>query len=219
MMKSGSLRSNAVAGKIKLMADLVRGSLFEELKRDQMHSADIADALEFLRHALSREKIPFGLIGALALRHHGYCRFTEDIDILTTPEGLDRIHETLIGRGLRPLAEGLRKKLRQTQFKVNVDVVTAGEHAGSDESPTVYPAPDSDAFVDRDGIRVATLEKLVEFKISSGVWGHRVRDLGDVQELIQANGLTEAFADKLPNPLRAKFLEILAESRLERDIE
>ena len=83
---------------MEAMADLVRGNLFEELKRDQMHSADIADALEFLRDALSRERIPYGLIGALALRHHGYSRFTEDIDILTTPEGLDRIHETLIGR-------------------------------------------------------------------------------------------------------------------------
>ncbi len=213
------MRSSAAAGKIELMADLAKGSLFEELKRDQMHSADIAAALEFLRDALSQEKIPFGLIGALALRHHGYSRFTEDIDILTTPEGLDRIHEMLIGRGLRPLSPGLRKKLCQTQFKVNVDVVTAGEHAGSDESPTVYPSPDSDAFVDRDGIRVATLEKLVEFKISSGIWGHRVRDLGDVQKLIQVNRLTEAFADKLPRPLCAKFLELLAESRLERDIE
>ncbi len=204
---------------MKAMADLVRGSLLEGLRRDQVHSADIADALEFLRDALGREQIPFGRRGARALRHHGYTRFTEDIDILTTPEGLDRIHEKLIGLGLMPLAQGRRKKLRQTRFKVNVDVVTAGEHAGSDESPTVYPEPDSDAFVDRDGIRVATLEKLVEFKIASGVWGHRAQDLGDVQKLIQANGLTESFADTLPEPLRAKFLEILAESRLERDIE
>src|SRR2546422_1943163 len=100
------------------MADLVRGSILEELQRDQMHSRDIASALEFLRNALGREKIPFGLLGALALRHHGYSRFTEDIDILTTPEGLRRIHEKLLGGGLLPRAQGLKKKLRQTQFKV-----------------------------------------------------------------------------------------------------
>ena len=64
---------------METMADLVRGSLFEELKRDQMHSADIADALEFLRGALSRERIPFGLIGALALRHHGYSSGERDV--------------------------------------------------------------------------------------------------------------------------------------------
>ena len=257
------------------MAELERGSLFAELKRDQMHSRDIVAALEFLRDSLDREDIPFGLIGGLALRHHGYTRFTEDIDIVTSPEGLDRIHVSLIGRGLRgcfktypsgprasekfrgqgarrrrsngvdrrrratqihglrsrpnpgdvlkqplgPRAEGLRKRLRQTEFKVDIDVVTSGEHAGSDESPTIYPDPESDAFVDREGIRVVTLQKLVEFKVASGVWGHRVQDLGDVQRLIQANGLTESFAEKLPEPLRAKFLELLAESRLERDLE
>jgi hypothetical protein len=201
------------------MADALRGNLIEELKRDQMHSRDIVAALEFLRNALDHENIPFGLIGGLALRHHGYSRFTEDIDILTTPEGLEQIHAKLVGRGLMPRAEGLRKKLRQTQFKVNVDVVTSGEHAGSSESPTVYPSPETDAFVDRDGLRVVTLEKLLEFKIASGVWGHRAQDLADVQKLISSNGLQESFANQLPEPLRPKFLELLAESRLERDLE
>ena len=214
-----SLRRSRPADTMECMADPYKGSLVKELKRDQMHSQDIAGALEFLRSALGREKIPFGLIGALALRHHGYSRFTEDIDILTTPEGLQRLHEKLIGRGLMPRAEGLKKRLRQTQFKVNVDVLTSGEHAGSDESPTVYPDPLSDAFTEREGIRVATLEKLIEFKIASGVWGHRAQDQGDVQKLIQANALTESFADTLPEELRARFLEILVESRLERDIE
>lgn len=201
------------------MADPLRGSLIEELKRDQMHSRDIVAALEFLREALGRERIPFGLIGALALRHYGYSRFTEDIDILTSPDGLERIHETLIGRGLLPRAPGLRKKLRQTQFKVNVDVVTAGDHAGSEDSPTIFPDPESEAFVERDGIRVATLEKLIELKIASGIWGHRDQDLVDVQKLIQANGLAESFADKLPVALQSRFLELLERSRRERDIE
>jgi hypothetical protein len=37
-----------------------------------------------------RTSISFAVIRALALRH-GYVRHTEDIDILTTPEGLGRI--------------------------------------------------------------------------------------------------------------------------------
>ncbi len=184
-----------------------------------MHFQDIASTLEFLRTTLGREGIPFGLIGALALRHHGYERFTEDIDILTTPEGLDRIHEAIVGRGILPRGPGLRKKLRQTQFKVNIDVVISGEHAGSKESPTVFPLPDSEAFSERDGLRVVTLEKLVELKIASGVWGHRQKDLGDVQEIIHANGLSESFAEKLPPLLRPKFLELLEHSRRELDLE
>ena len=68
------------------MADPVRGTLLDILRRDQLHSKDIAAGLEYLRDMLGREGIPFSLIGALALRYHGYERFTEDIDIVTTPE-------------------------------------------------------------------------------------------------------------------------------------
>lgn len=184
-----------------------------------MHSQDIAQTLEFLRNAFARESIPFGLVGALALRHHGYTRFTEDIDIVTTREGLEKIHEKLVGRGLLPRAPGLRKKLRQTQLKVNIDVIVAGEHAGAKGSPVVFPSPESDAFTDREGLRVATLETLVELKITSGIWGSRERDFGDVQELIKANGLAEPFVEKLAPPLRAKYLELLEKARSERELE
>jgi hypothetical protein len=157
--------------------------------------------------------------GALALRYHGYVRFTEDIDILTTREGLDRIHASLAGRGLATRAAGLRKSLRETEHQVDIDVVTAGEHAGSPESPVEYPAPDAATFMEIEGLRVPTLEALVSFKIASGLWGHRMRDLADVQSLIRANGLTEEFADRLSPPLRATFLSLVRESRLERKLE
>lgn len=136
-----------------------------------MHAGDIAAALESLRQRLAREEIPFAVIGALALRHHGYVRHTEGIDILTTPEGLDRIHATIVGRRLVPRGPGLRKSLRETAHEVSIDVVTSGEHAGSPESPVEYPLPGSTAFVDVAGLRLPTLEVLVEFKIASGVWG------------------------------------------------
>ena len=100
-----------------------------------------------------------------------------------------------------------------------IDVVTSGEHAGSPESPVQYPPPDSAACVDIAGLRLPTLEALVEFKIASGVWGHRAQDLADVQRLIRVNGLTEAFAEYIAPTLREKFLDLLSESRLERDLE
>jgi hypothetical protein len=201
------------------MARAVQGTLLDQLRRDQVHARDIAAVLESLRRRLADEDIPFALIGALALRHYGYVRHTEAIDILTTREGLDRIHASLVGRGLAIRASGLRKSLRETEHQVDIDVVTAGEHAGSPESPVEYPPPDSTAFVDVGGLRLPTLEALVGFKIAIGIWGHRVRDLADVQSLIQVNALTEAFADRLPPPLRAKFLDLLRESRLERGLE
>jgi hypothetical protein len=154
------------------------------------------------------------------MRQHGYARFTEDIDVVTTAEGLARIHERLVGRGLAPRGAGLRKKLRGTQHRVGIGVRVTGEHAGSPESPVIYPAPEAGDFIlAADGIRYGRLESLLAFKIASGVWGRRPRDLADVQELIKVNGLSEADAARLPGPLRDRFLELVAASRLERDIE
>jgi hypothetical protein len=184
-----------------------------------VHSRDIAAALESLRRRLAQERIPFAVIGALALRSYGYVRHTEDIDILVTPDGLQRLHASLVGRGLALRAPGLRKSLRETEHDVNLDVVTSGEHAGSPESPVVYPSPESDAFVESGGLRLPTLESLIAFKIASGVWGHRTQDLADVQRLIRLNGLQDAFAERLPQPLRERFFALLRESRLERELE
>jgi hypothetical protein len=181
-----------------------------------VHSRDVGLVLESLRRELTREGIPFALIGALALRHYGYSRHTEDIDILTTPEGLDRIHATLLGRGL--VVRG-HKSFRETEHHVDIDVVTSGEHAGSPESPVEYPRPDSSAFVDIGGVRLPTLEALVEFKIASGIWGHRPQDLADVQRLIRINALTETFAGRIRAALRERFLDLVRESRLERTLE
>jgi len=193
--------------------------LVKALKMDQELARNIDKALDWLRREFARAGIPFAVVGGLALRRYGYRRFTEDIDILTTKEGLDRIHREVIGRGLVPRFSGARKGLRQTEHNVKVDVITEGEHAGSADSPVLYPSPESDAFVERDGILIPKLESLVEFKIASGVWGSRGRDFGDVEELIKANRLTRRFAAKLIAPLRPKFLELLRNARREKTLE
>ncbi len=202
------------------MADpLFGGSLVEGLRRDMAHSRDIAAALAELGKMFAREGIPFAVIGALAMRHHGYVRHTEDIDMVTTPEGLARIHERLIGRGLVARGPGLSKQLRETAHKVDVDVLQSGEHAGAPGSPVRYPPPDAPEYEERDGIRLATLPALLAFKIASGVWGKRPRDLADAQELIKANGLAEDYASNLPEALRDRFVALVRASREERDIE
>lgn len=202
------------------MADpLFGGSLVEELRRDMAHSRDVAAALAELRKTFAREGIPFAVIDALAMRHHGYVRHTEDIDIVTTPEGLARIHERLIGRGLVARGPGLRKQLRETAHKVDLDVLQSGEHAGAPGSPVRYPPPDAPEYAETDGIRFATLSALLSFKIASGIWGKRLRDLADAEQLIKANRLGEDYARNLPAPLRDKFLELVRASREEREIE
>ena len=46
--------------------------------------------------------IPYCVAGGMALFQHGYRRFTEDVDILVTREGLREIHAGLDGLGYLP---------------------------------------------------------------------------------------------------------------------
>lgn len=125
-----------------------------------------------------------------------------------------------MGRGLVPRAAGLRKRLRDTVHKVNIDVLQSGEHAGAPGSPIEYPQPDDSAFAtEANGIRHATLPALLAFKIASGIWGKRPRDLADAMELLKVNGLAEGFAGQVPEPFSQNFLELVRASRKERDIE
>ncbi|HLF92071.1 MAG TPA: hypothetical protein VJB14_01305 [Planctomycetota bacterium] len=201
------------------MAKPYRGSPILELRRAQEHMKDIAAVLESLKRQFGEEGIVFAVIGATAVGRHGHFRHTEDLDILTTPEGLARIHERFAGRGINPRAAGLRKKLIESEHQVPIDVITSGEKAGGEGSPIVYPDPGGPGFVEFEGVRYPTLERLIEFKLASHMWGHRLHDAGDVQRLIQANGLGESFVASLHPDLRPKFLEILDLARREKDIE
>ncbi len=180
---------------------------------------DIAAVLESLKRRFAEEGIPFAVLGAIAVAKYGHFRTTEDLDILTTKEGLDRIHERFSGRGINPRAAGLRKKLIETEHYVPIDVITAGEPAGGQGSPIFYPDPSGPGFVSVEGVLYPTLERLIEFKLASHVWGNRLQDAADVQRLVQVNRLDESLAQSLHPALRAKYLEVLDLSRRERDIE
>jgi hypothetical protein len=68
-----------------------------------------------------------------------------------------------------------------------------------------------------NGLPILSLEKLIEYKISSGIYGDRLKDLGDVQELIKANKLPLDFGDNFRKDLREKYSEIwYAEQKREK---
>ncbi len=46
--------------------------------------------------------VPYAVAGGMALFFHGFRRFTEDVDILVTREGLQKIHAELEGHGSLP---------------------------------------------------------------------------------------------------------------------
>jgi len=158
---------------------------------------------------LKEHGIDYMVIGAVALLAHGYPRFTEDIDLVLTPEGLEAFHRELIGLGYVPAFPGDKKRLRATKEGITIEVMTTGEYPGDRKpKPVSIPEP-STASTEINGIHVVTFEKLIELKLASGITApHRLKDLADVQELIKIRGLQPEFAERLDPYVRDKFVEL-----------
>ena len=182
---------------------------FEEGLRFFMSEGELNKTVARLGRDLESHGIEYAIIGAVALNAHGYLRFTADVDLILTREGLEVFHQKLVGLGYRPAFEGARKKLRSTLNNVAVEIITEGEFPGDGKpKPVSFPRP-SAASVDIDGVRVVTLEKLIELKLASGMTApDRLKDLADVQELIKVKHLAKDFADKLNPYVRGKYLEL-----------
>ncbi len=166
------------------------------------------DALLRIAKRLNELGIPYAVAGGMALNAHGYRRFTEDVDILVRQEDLDRIHDELEGRGyLRPFSRS--KNLRDTELGVKIEFLVTGGFPG-DGKPKAYsyPAP-QDVAVEIEGIQFVGLPTLIELKLAAGMTGHgRLKDLGDVQELIKALGLAKEFRNQLHPYVQAKYEEL-----------
>lgn len=182
---------------------------YDEGLRFFMGKGTLNETLRRIAKDLENLEIDYSVIGAVALNQHGYRRFTEDIDLLLTKEGLEKFRKELIGKGYRPAFEGATKKFRTTDENVTVEIITSGEFPGDGKAkPITFPNPNENQ-TEIDGIKTLTLEKLIELKLASGMTApHRLKDLADVQELIKIKSLTADFAGKLNSYVREKFLEL-----------
>ncbi len=182
---------------------------YDEGLRFFMGQGTLNETLRKIVKDLENRGIEYSLIGAVALNQHGYRRFTEDIDLLVSKEGLEKFQKELVGLGYRPAFEGATKKFRTTAENVTVEMITAGEFPGDGKpKPVQFPEPNKNQ-IEIDGIKTLTLEKLIELKLASGMTApHRLKDLADVQEIIKIKNLTAEFAEKLNPFVREKFLEL-----------
>ena len=183
--------------------------VYAEGLRYFMGEGSINSTLTRLAADLNEHGIDYIVIGAVALLAYGYPRFTEDIDLVMTGEGLEKFHRELVGLGYVPAFPGARKKLRATADAVSIEVMTTGEYPGDGKpKPVSMPEP-ANVSTEIDGIRFVTLEKLIELKLASGISAaDRLKDLADVQELIKIRLLDAKFAEKLDSYVSPKFLEL-----------
>lgn len=183
---------------------------YAEGQRYFMGEGKLNNALARLIADLKEHEIDYVIIGAIALMAYGYPRFTEDIVLILEADGLDKFHQELIGLGYSPAFQGARKRFRSTGDGTPIEVIAAGEYPGDGKpKPVSFPKP-SEAFVEIDGVKFPTLEKLIELKLASGMTApDRLKDLADVQELIKIHGLSNEFAEELNPYVRKTFLELL----------
>ena len=182
-----------------------------------MGGGKINDAARAIASILDALRIPYAIVGALGLNAHGYARFTEDVDLLLTKEGLAQLKASVLGRGYAEKFPGSRG-LRDTVNNVPIDVILTGDFPGDGKPKSVvFPEPSSVCIRTELG-NVIRLETLLELKIASGLSApHRLRDLSDALELIKVNRLDESYAQLLDLSVRDKFAELWHASQTHDD--
>ncbi len=162
--------------------------------------------LDKLARRLAGIGVPYALVGGLAMFHHGYQRFTDDVDLLVTPEGLERIQNELTGLGYIPPFTG-SKNLKDADTGVKIEFLVTGQYPGDGlPKPISFPDPERVSVILR-GIPTISLPTLVELKLASGTAEWRQKDLVDVQALIHVLQLPVEFAEKLDPFVRPSYLE------------
>jgi hypothetical protein len=173
-----------------------------------MGEAEAQKAVRKLVDILEREQLPYAIIGALALNEYGHRRVTVDVDLVMREEHLLEFKQRWLGKGYVERVPGTGKLL-DTDFNVNVDVLSTGRFPGDDKpKPIAFPDPATTAI---RGAPFALLpvERFIELKLASGmVAAHRLKDLADVQELIRSARLPRTLVDSLHPWVGAKFLEL-----------
>jgi hypothetical protein len=178
-----------------------------EAERFFMKEDEVYKTLRAITTKLNELKIPYAVVGGMALIAHGYRRTTEDVDVLVTPENNRHIREKLDGLGYIPPFTGSRN-LRDTQTGVRIEFLITGEFPGDGKpKPVAFPDP-ANVNTEIDGIRYLKLETLIELKLASGLTNpNRLKDLADVQELIRVLKLPRSLGDTLNPFVQAKYYE------------
>jgi len=164
-----------------------------------------------LARRLKKAGIPYAVMGAMAVNAHGAERTTKDVDILLTPEGLERFRQEFSSE-YEQIA-GRPRRFVERQSGVTVDCLITGRYPGTGKpGPLAFPDP-AEASQEIDKIRVLTLPQLIQLKLAA----RRYYDFGDVVFLIRTHNLDESFLQQLHPSVQKDFIECLEEKRREDD--
>ncbi|MBI3099008.1 MAG: hypothetical protein HYY93_12315 [Planctomycetes bacterium] len=165
-------RAHSLESALKAMDTMAPGEPYALRREDSKRRL-----LEDLRRLCDDLKIEPLVIGALAVNHHGYSRFTADVDLL-----LARKDAEILIRRLRsePGWKRYHEGFKNTILDVGVDLLVEGERT-SPQWEERFPAPTKLRVEPIDPFSVPRLADLLALRVMSG----RARDDADVVELLK----------------------------------
>ena len=172
------------------------------------HRDPVHKAMQRLVRRLRRARIPYAIMGAMAVNAHRAERTTKDVDVLLTLRGLERFCKEFVNKFYESVS-GHPRRFIERRSGVRVDVLVTGLFPGRGE-PKAFAFPDPiEASEEIKKIRVLTLPQLIQLNLAAG----RHYDFGDVVNLIGVHNLDEAFLVRLHSSVHKDFIECLEEKR------
>jgi hypothetical protein len=112
---------------------LKRDSDWAKLERERYLQQQSAVHITMRRFVseLHKRGIDYAVAGELCLFSHGLKRFADALEILVTPEGLNQIHEDLVGKGYVGSAE-TDSSILDVENGVRIKFLISGEYPGKE---------------------------------------------------------------------------------------
>jgi hypothetical protein len=191
--------------------------LHEELKeldkffagKDRVHKT-----MYKLARRLEKAKIPYAVVGGMAVVAHQHLRATNDVDVLLTPKGFDAFCKRFVPKSYSSVP-GRPRRIVDRTHEVAFDILVTGLFPGSGAPGTIsFPDPEtvSEPLLD---VAVVNLPTLIQLKLAA----RRHYDFGDVAHLIRVHNLDEPFLTKLHPSVHPDYIECLEEKRREDEYE
>jgi hypothetical protein len=163
---------------------------------------------------LEKAKIPYAIVGGMAVNAHGHHRTTDDLDVLLTAEGLAEFCKRFVPKQYETHSR-LPRRFTDRTNQVTIDFLVTGLFPGSGKpGPIAYPDP-SAVRETIDDAQVLDLLNLIQLKLAA----RRYQDFADVVSLIRVHQLDESFTDRLHPSVRGDYIECLEEKRREEEYE
>jgi hypothetical protein len=194
-----------------------RGSFSQRIKEIDMFFQGTDPVHQTMNRVLAKleeAKIPYAIVGGMAVNAHRHQRTTKDVDFLVTAEGLRAFRDRYLHKEFTPVA-GRPRRFVDSANNVCFDLLVTGLFPGSGKpGPIAFPNP-GDVIEVIDNRCVVNLPTLVQLKLAA----RRYQDFADVVNLIRVHNLDEGFLTQLHPAVHGDFAECLEEKRREDEYE